>query len=351
MKNATIKDIAKKVGVSTATVSRYINNSGYVSEEMRKKLEAAIREADYVPNNVAISLKTQKTRIIGIVIPDLFNVSFMDTVKAINDAAVGEGYQTIILNSEESAEKERKILDVLISRRVDGILVATANSSGENILKIDRKKLPIVLLDRDVCNSDAKVVLDCVANDNFNGAYQMVRYLISLGHRRIAVLASDREQPHLQARLDGYFQAMKESGIPVNPGYIQRTDLDFESGYQNALRLMSIHSDPPTAIFAFSNLASLGAISALNDLQLRIPQDVSLCGFGEFKYHKILRPDLTVVNQRSYTVGKIAAEIMLRKIQDKGTWTPSRVILPADILYRSSCAPPGERFRNQDSDG
>jgi LacI family transcriptional regulator len=351
MKNATIKDIARRVGVSTATVSRYINNSGYVSEQMRKKLEAAIQEADYVPNNVAISLKTQKTRIIGIVIPDLLNISLMDTVKAINDVAIGEGYQTIILNSEESIEKEKKILEVLISRRVDGILVAAANPNGENLLKIDRKKLPIVLVDRDMCNSDAKVVLDSVTNDNFNGAYQMVRYLISLGHRRIAVLASSREQPQQKDRLNGYLQALKESGIPLNPSYILRTDLDFESGYQNTLRLMSIHSNPPTAIFTFNNLTSLGAISALNDLQLQIPQDVSLCGFGEFKYHKILRPDLTVVNQRSYTVGKIAAEIMLRKIQDKGQWVPSRVVLPADILYRASCAPPGERFRNQDSDG
>ena len=340
MKNTTIKDIAAKVGVSTATVSRYINKNGYVSEKLQKRIEVAIKETDFVPNHVAISLKTKETRIIGIVIPELFNISFMDTVQAINDVAMGEGYQTIILSSEENTQKEQKILEVLISRRVDGILVATANPDGEKILRINNSRLPVVLLDRDVCNSDAKIAVDSVINDNFRGAYQMVQYLVSLGHKRIAILAGSRNQPHLNARLSGYLQALRDCGIPVNPDYIQKIELNYESGYQSVIRLMSMHDAVPTAIFALSNLTSLGAVSALNDMQLCVPEDVSLCGFGEFKYHKILKPDLTVVNQHSYTLGKIAAEILIRKIQGKGKWIPSRVVLPADILFRSSCAPP-----------
>lgn len=340
MKSTTIKDIAAKVGVSTATVSRYINKNGYVSKKLQKKIEVAIQETDFVPNHVAISLKTRQTRIIGIVIPELFNVSFMDTVQAINDVAMAEGYQTIILNSDENPQKEQKILEVLISRRVDGILVATAEAEGEKILRINNSRLPVVLMDRDVCNSDAKIALDSVVNDNFRGAYQMVQYLASLGHKRIAILASSRNQPHLNARLGGYLQALRDCGLPADPDYIQKIELTYEAGYQSVIRLMSMYGSPPTAIFALSNIASLGAVSALNDMQIQIPGDVSLCGFGEFKYHKILKPDLTVVNQHPYTLGKIAAEVLIRKIQDKGRWTPSRVVLPADILFRSSCAPP-----------
>ena len=340
MKNTTIKDIAAKVGISTATVSRYINKNGYVSQKLQKRIEVAIKETDFVPNHVAISLKTKETRIIGIVIPELFNISFMDTVQAINDVAMGEGYQTIILNSGENAQEEQKILEVLISRRVDGILIATANPDGEKIMRINNSRLPVVLLDRDACNSDAKIAVDSVINDNFRGAYQMVQYLISLGHRRIAILAGSLNQPHLNARLNGYLQALKDGGIPAAPDYIQKIELNYESGYQSVIRLMSMHDAVPTAIFALSNLTSLGAVSALNDMQMHVPEDVSLCGFGEFKYHKILKPDLTVVNQHSYTLGKIAAEILIRKIHDKGKWIPSRVVLPADILFRSSCAPP-----------
>lgn len=340
----TIRDIARKAGVSTATVSRYINRSGYVSAALQARIGAVIKELDFIPNRVAISLKTTATRIIGIVTPELSNVSLMDTIKAIIDVAVSSGYQPMILSSGEDIIKERKILDVLISQQVDGIIIASTGNSGERLLKINDQRLPVVLFDRDVCNEENHVVLDAVVNDNFNGSYQMISYLLSLNHRNIAILSSNRDQPHMNLRVKGYIKAFEDHHVPVDPNLIRKSDLDFKSGYEETKRLMSESSVKPTAIFVLNNIAALGVVCALNELHIQIPQDISICGFGEFKYHSILKPDLSVVYQSSYELGKIAAEILMEKINYEGVWKPKKFIIPANILLRDSCAPPKGRL-------
>ena len=213
MKNPTIKDVAAKAGVSTATVSRYLNNNGYVSKEIQETIASVIKELDFVPNNVARSLKMTETKTIGIIIPDLSNVSFMDTVKAISDVTTANGYQPIILSSDEDPEKESKILDVLVSKRVDGIIIASAGGNSDKIININNKRAPVLLLDRDVCNTENSVKVDAILNDNFNGSYKMVNYLISLGHQKIAIITSSKSQILLNERLKGYIKALEDNKI------------------------------------------------------------------------------------------------------------------------------------------
>ena len=339
MKSPTIKDVALKAGVSTATVSRYINSSGYVSKENAKKLCEVIEELDFVPNHVAISLKTTATKTIGIVIPDLSNVSFMDTVKGLSDVAIENDYQPIILSSEEDEEKENKILDVLISKRVDGIIIASSADSGEKILKINSRNLPVVLLDRDVCNSGDEILVDAILNDNFNGSYKMVNYLISLGHKKIAIISSSKSQLLTNERLKGYLKALEDNNMPVNPNYILYGDYKFESGYEPTKQLI-MQPMNPTAIFTVNNIMALGAVSALNEMNITIPDKISVCAFGEFKYHAVLNPDLTVINQHPYEIGKKAAEVLIAKIQNSKSWKPEKVIFEGDIIMRNSCSRP-----------
>lgn len=339
MKNPTIKDVAAKAGVSTATVSRYLNNNGYVSKEIQEKIGAVVKELDFVPNNVARSLKMTETKIIGIIIPDLSNVSFMDTVKAISDVTTANGYQPIILSSDEDPEKESKILDVLVSKRVDGIIIASAGDNSEKILRINNKRLPVLLLDRDVCNTEDNIKVDVILNDNFNGSYKMVNYLISLGHQKIAIITSSKSQVLLNERLKGYIKALEDNNMEVNPNYILYGDSKFESGY-NLTKQLIMQPMKPTAIFTVNNIMALGAVSALNEMNITIPDKMSICAFGEFKYHTILKPDLTVVDQQSYNIGKKAAEILIEKIQLNHSWKPRKVILESNIITRNSCSNP-----------
>ncbi len=338
MKNPTIKDVATKANVSTATVSRYLNNTSYVSKEVQQKISKVIDELDFVPNCVARSLKRTETNTIGIVVPDLSNVSFMDTVKAISDVVTASDYQPIILNTEESIEKEEKILDVLVSKRVDGIIIASAGKN-EKLLKINSTKLPIVLFDRDFCNSDDEIIIDSVINDNFIGSYQMINYLISLGHKKIAILCSENNPILKNDRLRGYIKALEHNNIAIDENYILYGNYAFESGYELTKKLI-MQPLQPTAIFSVNNLMALGTVAALNEMNISIPDKMSVCAFGVFKYHTILKPDLTVVNQKPSELGRIAAELLISRIKNPHDWKPKKVVLEADIIMQNSCARP-----------
>jgi len=339
MKNATIKDVAALAGVSIATVSRYINNSSYVSEEIAERISNAINELDYVPNSVAISLKKTKTKTIGIIIPELYNVSFMDTVQAISDVAMLNGYQPIILSSDDDSESESKALDFLLSKRVDGLIIAAAGGNEEKILKINKSKIPVVLLDRDDINDDKNVLIDSVVLDNFNGSYKMLNYLISLGHKRIAIIAGKKNSVISNERLRGYIKALEHNGIDVNDEYIYFGHFGFESGYKLAREII-MSPLRPTAIYTVNNILALGVISALNEMNMPIPKSMSVCAFGDFKYSGVLNPTLTVINQMAYNIGETTAKLLLEKIHSSETWKPRRIVIETEIIIRNSCSHP-----------
>lgn len=339
MRDATIKEVAALAGVSIATVSRFINNNGYVSKEVGDRISKAIQELDYVPNRVAISLKKTSTKTIGIVIPDLSNVSFMDTVKGISDVAIKNNYEPIILSSEEDSESEKKILDVLVSKRVDGIIIASTGGNEEKILKTNESKIPVVLVDRDVCNRDGEIRIDAVVNDNFNGSYKMVNYLISLGHERIAIITSQKSLTVANERLEGYIRALEHNNMNISSNYILYGELNFYSGYELTKEVI-MQPLKPTAIYAANNLVALGVVAALNEMKISIPSHMSVCAFGDFKYYNVLNPTLTVVNQMAYKIGKESAELLMEKIKHFNKWEPRKVVIPAEIIIRNSCSKP-----------
>jgi len=339
MKNATVKDVAALAGVSIATVSRYINNTSYVSEEIAQRISNAIKTLDYVPNSVAISLKKTKTKTIGIVIPELSNVSFMDTVQGISDVAIQNGYQPIILSNNDNNKNESKALDFLLSKRVDGLIIATAGGNEEKILRTNKSKIPVVLLDRDTINKDKDIVIDSVVLDNFSGSYKMINYLISLGHKKIAIFAGTQHSVISNERLEGYIKALQHNNIEVNNDYILFGHFGFESGYELAREIV-MSPLRPTAIYTVNNILALGVISALNEMNISIPKGMSVCAFGDFKYAGVLNPTLTVINQRAYDIGETAAKLLMDKIHKYDTWKPQKIVIKTEIIIRNSCSNP-----------
>ena len=336
LKNATVKDVAALVGVSIATVSRYMNSSGYVSSDVALRIKNAIDTLDYVPNSVAISLKKTKTKSIGIIIPELSNVSFMDTVQGISDIAMANGYQPIILSSDDNSKIESQALDVLLSKRVDGIIIASAGGNNEKILKINDSRLPVVLLDRDDFNTQDNVLVDSVVLDNFNGSYKMINYLISLGHRRIAIIAGTKNSIISKERLEGYKKALVDNGIEINDDLILFGHFGYKSGYE-LTRSIVVSSLRPTAIYTINNILALGAISAMNEMNISIPKFMSICAFGDFKYVGALNPTLTVINQLAYSIGETTAKLLIEKMSNFDNWKPKKIVMPAELIVRNSC--------------
>jgi LacI family transcriptional regulator len=206
-------------------------------------------------------------------------------------------------------------------------------------MTINDKKLPVVLLDKDVCNSGGDVKVDVVLNDNFNGSYKMVNYLISLGHENIAIIASRNAASPISSRMERYTEALEDNGIEINENNILYGNSSYESGYKLTKELIT-QPKTPSAVFIVNNIMSMGAVSALNEMKMSIPDKISVCAFGQFKYHGVLNPDLTVADQHSYETGKTAAEILMQKIQNYRNWEPKKVVFEGNIIMRNSCSRP-----------
>jgi len=329
---ATIHDVAKKAGVAPITVSRVINNSGYVSGKMRAKVNAAIDELGYVPNVIARSLKSKRTNTIALVFTDITNPFFNVMARGVEDTASDAGYNVIFCNTDESQEKEDNYIQLLLQKQVDGILLVPAGSSTKSIHIIHGQKTQVVVLDRRISNAR----VDVVRGDSEGGAYLLTKYLIDLGHRRIAVMSGPENVSTAKDRVGGYQKAMKENGLDGN---IQVCFGRFtqESGIRSTQTVFA--EDPnPTAIFAANNVIAVGILTALREMGLNVPDDVALVSFDDFPENLTLFPFLTVVTQPSYEMGKTATEMLIKRIKENANLEadPEEVVFPVKFIERAS---------------
>ena len=307
---ANIHDVAKKAGVAPITVSRVINNSGYVSDNVRKKVNAAIAELGYVPNVLARSLKSKRTNTLALVFTDITNPFFNILARGVEDTASDAGFNVIFCNTDESQEKEDNYIQLLLQKQVDGILLVPAASNTKSIGLIQEQKTPLVILDRRVPFKN----VDIVRGDSEGGAYQITKYLIELGHRRIAAFSGPKEVSTADDRLQGYKRAMEDGGlqeyIECNYGYFTQ-----DSGKNHTRKLFS-REPTPTAIFAANNLIAIGTLAALRELNLKVPADVSVVSFDDIPENLTTFPFLTVVAQPPYEMGKKATELLIERIKN-----------------------------------
>lgn len=331
---ATIHDVAKKAGVAPITVSRVINNSGYISDKTRNKVQEAIDELGYVPNVLARSLKSKRTNTLALVFTDIANPFFTILARGVEDTASESGFNVIFCNTDESLEKEDTYIQLLLQKQVDGILLVPAVSSSKSIELILEQKTPLVVLDRRVPDTN----VDVVRGDSDGGAYQLTQHLINLGHERITILSGPREVSTAEDRFQGYKRAMEDNGLTE---FIQchYGSFSLESGKELAQQVFS-KQPCPTAIFAANNLIALGTLSTLHEMGKEVPGDVALVSFDDIPENLTLFPFMTVVRQPSYEMGKRATEILISRIKGDGSPDYEEIIFPVEFFERASSGGP-----------
>jgi LacI family transcriptional regulator len=328
----TIHDVAKKAGVAPITVSRVINNSGYVSDHVRVKVNVAIEELGYVPNVIARSLKSKRTNTIALVITDITNPFFNIIARGVEDAAFKAGFNVIICNTDESQEQEDNYIQLLLQKRVDGVLLVPAETHSQSIELLRRHNTPVVIIDRYVENGG----VDVVRGDSESGAYQLTKFLIDLGHKRITLLSGPDSVSTSIDRVRGYKRAMCDHHLNEYVDYFYGK-YSQESGAQITREIFS-RRDMPTAIFGGNNLVSIGALSALRLLGIRVPDDVAVVSFDDIPESLSYDPFMTVISQPPYDIGQKATEILVSRIKN-GQDTPlefQEVVFPVELIVRKS---------------
>jgi LacI family transcriptional regulator len=331
-RSVTLNHVARQAGVSVTTVSHVINGTRHVAPETVERVQRAIADLNYEVNSAARSLKSGRSRIIGVLITDITNPHYGALVRGVEEAATRAGYQIILCNSDENPTTELECLRVLRGKGVDGVLLVPTGVRHPYFDQLAEFGVPLVFIDRVVSGLRA----DAVLPDNVGGAKAAASHLIQLGHRRIGIIARLTRGGVPSQRLQGYRRALREHAIPEDPDLIRDGNSRREDGFQRTLELLDLPR-PPSAIFAAHNLTTIGALAALAFSGKRIPDDVAIVGFGDFEWAAFMRPPLTTVVQPAAEVGRKGVELLLARIERRAARASRRVVLPAHLAVRESC--------------
>jgi len=312
-----------------------INNSGYVGQETRARVEAAIAELQYVPNLLARSLRFKRTHTLALVLTDITNPFWTTVARGVEDAASARGFNVILCNTDESEAKQSEYLNVLLQKQVDGFLLVPARSTPDPIILIQSQRVPTVVLDRQVPGAQ----VDVVRGDSEGGAYQLVRLLLSLGHRRIAMLSGPVSISTAADRVAGYRRALQEAGLETQAELVCYGEYTQESGYQMAQKALAL-TPRPTALFAANNFIAIGALRALREAGVRVPEDMALVSFDDIPPAFVIEPFLTVAAQPAYEMGRRATELLLARLSGQAPPESQEIVLPTEIIMRRSSGPP-----------
>ena len=305
---ATMKDIARRTGLGLATISSYFNG-GNVREKNRIKIEEAIEELHYEINEVARGLKTNATKTVGVVIPELNSVFCAEIISEMEDILRSHGYATIVCDCRTDVQLEKEAVDFLTRKHVDGIINMPVDMTGTHLLEFQKTGKPIVLIDRMIQG----ISCDCVLVDNEDAAKRVMDMLVEQGHRRIGVIGGPDEVFTARQRILGYLKALKAHGIPVDERLICHGDYTIQSGVVAMEELVKENPDM-TAVFVTNYEMTMGAVIGLNEMGLSVPEQISLVGFDNLSFARACRPALTIVSQPTEKIAKETAQIMLKRL-------------------------------------
>jgi LacI family transcriptional regulator len=340
-RNATITDIAAALKVSAGTVSRALNGHPAISKTTRQKVEAMATQLNYRVNRVASSLRSGQTGIIGVIIPSAAINFFGSVVHGIEASANAQGYQVLIYQSDETEERERKGIEVLLQARVDGILLSIAKGvhNYDHLLAAKRSAVPIVLFDRVL--EDAG--FDTVTINDFEGARMATQHLIETGRQRIAHITGPLHLSIAKARLNGYKAALRENGLPFDKKLVQLGDISIETGRHAMQKLLDL-SAPPDALFAVEDFTALGAMQLLKEKGIDVPAEFSVVGFANEAFGQYITPTLSSVDQQTIKMGEQAFLLLKDLISTSGKKKETAVqkVLDALPVFRESSALPSK---------
>ena len=334
-----IKQIAKAAGVSVATVSRVMNHPENVAPKTRDKILKIMEEEEYKPNWFAQGLNFNKTKTIGLVIPHMLNTMYMEIAKGVEDVAQQKGYITFMCNVEKDRDIEKNYIEQLLTRRVDGIILMFSSLEEEFIKSVEEQGVPVVLIGEDKCAENFNTVkVDCRL-----GAENMVSQLIENGHDTIGILCGNDPEQESADMLEGYKNVLKKHNIRILDEYIKSVENTIEGGYLGAKKLMA--DGAPKAIFSTSDEIAYGAMDAIKDADLKVPDDIAVAGFGNARMSNLVEPKLTTVELPFHKMGVYGARLLFdlietedrddeeSKIEDE----PRKIILQTKLRIRKSC--------------
>lgn len=331
---ATIHDVARAAGVSSATVSHVINNSRVVAPETRQRVLDAIEALQYRRDGIARSLRRSSTGTIGIMVSDISNPFFSDLVRGVEDHVYGldRGYNLILCNTDEDPGKEKLYLDVLLEKRVDGLILAPVGANHDSLRSLLANGFPLVFVDRCLPGLAADVVLI----ENARAAYELTAHLLHLGHRRIAVLRATLNANSIDERVAGWRAALADTGATPDADAVVNSESNIDSACAAGCALLQSRHRPD-AVFCTNNFMMLGMARALHRSGLRCPEDVAIAGFDDFPWADDFSPRLTVVAQPAYAMGEAAARLLLNRLGQGREQPPAHTILSGRLIVRDSC--------------
>lgn len=329
----TLKHIAKEADVSISTVSRVVNNHRYVKKPTREKVLNAIQKLSYYPDGIAKKLKQGKSRTIGFILPDISNSFFGMLTLGIERVLRKNNYRLILCNTNGRYDLERESLTLLLSEKVEGIILATVGTTGELVKKIIHyHKIPVIVVDNKVKNLRTDVVL----HDNIDGAQQLTSHLIAHGHKRIAFVGGPVDETSGGERLKGYKKALMKNGLPILNNLIRIGKWRKDSGFRLTKELLKL-AEGPTGIVASNTSIALGVLLALQQEDLKVPRDIGLVSFDDLEFVSVLDPPLTTLKSVDTKIGETSANLLLKRIKNRNQEEIKEIYLPMELMIRSSC--------------
>jgi LacI family transcriptional regulator len=328
-KKVSIKDIAAACNVSAPTVSRALNGSKEISEETRNMILKVCEEKNYRPNLLARSLILKKTNMIGLIIPDITNQYYAYVSKGVEAYLESLGYGVILCNHNRKKSNEKKYIDFLLDRMVDGIIMIPIEPNRKDYEPITDRNIPLLLLDNYVYDLDVSFV----SNDNYTGARKIIMHMVNQGYRRIGVIIGGRNSSASNDRLKGYADILKENDIVFDETIIVHCQATFEDGYNIAQQLIDQKVD---SIFAINDTVAMGVMKYCYSKGIRIPEDIGIAGYDDIEQASMLPVPLTTVHQKKYSLGFKAAEILINEINNPKQ-VKQKVILQPELVKRKSC--------------
>lgn len=334
---ATIRDVAKRAGVSISTVSYALTRERPITDEARDRVLEAVRTLGYRGNSVARSLKTGRTMILALVIPDILNPFFTLVARGAEDCARERGYSLVLCNTMVDPDREEEYLWLAQSRRVDGVIYMPGSGASHPVLnELAQQGFPIVVIDEQVPDVESASIFV----DNFSGGQLVGRHLGELGHRTVGIIGGPPQLSTVPARLRGALAGLAEWGVTVPSDYIVYGDYEIESGRAAMRRLLQI--DGVTAVFAANDMMAIGALQEARDQTLAVPEDLSVVGFDGIPFAAMISPALTTVEQPALHMGGLAVDLLLKELARDGEYS-RHITLETHLHIRASTAPPRSR--------
>ncbi|MDF2681132.1 MAG: transcriptional regulator [Brevibacillus sp.] len=333
MKKVTIKDVAKHAGVSIGTVSKVLNDKGYVSSGIYKRVTDTIQELNYQVNANARSLKASKTNKVGVIVQDISNPYMMSIAKTIEDKIRPSQYHMLVMSHNEDPKTERELLQLILEQRVDGLVLVPTSGNADMIQKVLDHNIPVILVDRKV----EGITTDYIVDDNYYGSYESIAYLHSLGHRRIGVIYGTTNISIGKERYEGAVNALRHFGCSDDEALLVSGKFKVEDAYKATIELLFL-PDPPTAIYCCNNTMTVGMLKAIQEQAWRFPEDISIISYGDLSQWELIQPPLTLMTQPLKRIGVEAAIILKNRLTMEEPFPPKQIVIKPELLVRASCA-------------